>query len=66
MKRHINNTTIVKTISQNSAPQVPAKGYGIPKNRPATRRPEKPNDLPLEVTEWLNYITNRELQSKKS
>lgn len=66
MKRHISNTNItLQQNAQNSVPQIPAKGYGIPKNRPIARRPEKPDDLPIEVTEWLNVITNREPQSKK-
>lgn len=28
-------------------------GYGVPKNKPAKRVPVKPDDLPKEVTEWL-------------
>lgn len=44
-----------KQVVAQSVQNEPTKtvGYGVPKNRPAKRVPEKSTDLPKEVEQWL-------------
>lgn len=42
-----------------STPVTQVVGYGVPGNNPDKRRPAKPEDLPQEVKEWLDQITNQ-------
>lgn len=59
-------SSAVIPVSGYGAQPTRVTGYGVPNNSPRNRQPVKPEDLPQEVTEWLNQISVQERRSRKS
>lgn len=58
-----NRTIVVNTNLQSRSANLPVSGYGVPIKRIAEPKSRvKPDDLPEEVVEWLNHITDTQVQ----